>query len=92
METVRTFFFFMVFNFVIFRCFFSIVVSFCMVSVVAGSYFLFYGFCRWLSYGFRRGRTTISYGFRRRIFNGFCRRRRIQHFRTYRVIPCLGGF
>ena len=64
-----------------------------MVSVVAGN-ILFVcivsvvGFV----YGFRRGRITFCfYGFRRRIFDGFCRRTRIQHFRTYRVIPrCLG--
>ena len=51
-----------------------------MVSVV--------GFC----YGFRRGRKTFNYGLRRRIFDGFCRRRRSQHFRTYRVIPRVLGF
>ena len=38
-------------------------------------------------YGFRRGRKTLFYGFRRRIFGGFCRRRRIQNFRMYRAIP-----
>ena len=36
-------------------------------------------------YGFR----YVVYGFRRWIFGGFCRRRRIQHFRTSKAIPRL---
>ena len=39
-------------------------------------------------YDFRRGRQTCFYGFRRRIVDGFCRRRRIQNVTMYRVIPC----
>ena len=35
---------------------------------------------------------NICYGFRRRNFDGFCRRRKIQNFRTYRVIPFWGIF
>ena len=61
-----------------------------MVSVVAGN--VVYGFRRWFVLGFPSWQENISYGFSRRILDGFCRRRRIQHFRTYRVIPRFGGF
>ena len=59
-----------------------------MVSVVGGNV------CLWFPslffYGFRRGRKTFCYGFRRWAFGGFCRRRRILDFRMYRAIPrCL---
>ena len=68
-------------------------VSFCMVCVV--------GFLFWFPssqetfamvsvvfvYGFRGGRKTICYGFRRWTFGGFCRRRRIQHLKMCRTIP-----
>ena len=46
------------------------------------------------SNGFRRGRKTLLYGFRRWFFGGFCRRRRIHNFRAYRAIPrfCFCAF
>ena len=43
-------------------------------------------------YGFRRGRKTCCYGFRRRIFDGFCCRRGIQHFRTISSESSFFGF
>ena len=54
---------------------------------------LFYGFRRWFSFmvSVVAGKRCL-YGFRRRIFDGFCRRRRIQNFRTYRVIPRFLSF
>ena len=69
---------------------------FLMVSVVV---FLFYGFCRrrkrfsfclWLPslvfvYGFRRGRKTCFYGFRRRIFGGSKTSERIERFLVFCV-------
>ena len=73
----------------------DIIQLFCMVSVVG---------CLWFSSsqetllwfpslvfnGFRRGRKTFVYGFRRWICGGFCRRRRIQNVIIYRAIPrCL---
>ena len=57
-----------------------------MVSVVAGNVFLWFPSLVFKN-GFHRGRKTCFYGFRRRIFDGFCRRRRVQNLRTYRVIP-----
>ena len=63
-----------------------------MVSVVDIIYrFCFYVFRRFSFYGFRRRRKRV-YGFSRRIFEGFCRRRRIHNFRKYRVIPRFGVF
>ena len=63
-----------------------------MVSVVAGKLFFLWFlslvfFFFFFFNGFRRGRKTFFYGFRRLTFGGFCRRRRIQHFRMYRGIP-----
>ena len=74
----------------------DIIQCFLTVSVVC---FFCYGFRRrrkHLFNGFRRWLfVTVSVvagkrfcdGFRRRIFDGFSRRRRIHTFRTYRVIP-----
>ena len=66
------------------RFFMVSVVGLFMASVVAGK----------ICYGFRRWLFMVSvvvgkrfYGFPRWIFGGFCRRRRIQHFRMYRAIP-----
>ena len=58
-----------------------------MVSVLAANVCLW--FPSLVCYGFRRVRKRCCYGFRRRIVDGFCRRRRIQHFRMYRVISFL---
>ena len=56
-----------------------------MVSVVAGNVLLWFPslVCLW----FPSWQENVVYGFRRQIFDGFCRRRRIHNFRTYRVIP-----
>ena len=53
---------------------------FCVFRTCFRRWFLWFRlrFC----YGFR----YVFYGFRRWIFGGFCRRRRIQNFRTYRAI------
>ena len=66
---------------------FSLSFSFYMVSVVAGD------ICLWfpsLVFFFSVvARNNISYGFRRWILGGFCRHRRIQHFRT---LPAISRF
>ena len=76
-------------------CMVAVVGCFFMVSVVAGNAFrlwfpsLFFFVC------FPSRQETFVYGFRRRIVDGFCRRRRIQNVRMYRVIPRFfwrGGF
>ena len=67
------------------RLFMVSVVGCLMVSVVAGNVFVW--FPPLLFYGFRRGRKTLVYGFRRWILGGFCRHRRIQTVRMYRAIP-----
>ena len=54
-----------------------------LVSVV-GCLMVFVTFC----YGFR----YAFYGFHRWIFDGFCRLRRIQNFRTSRAMPCFWCF
>ena len=70
---------------------FLVVVFFGLVSVV-GVCMVSVTFCFKVSVTICHGFRYVVYGFRRWIFGGFCRRRRIRNFRTYRAIPRLFGF